>query len=163
MSAIERRVRMMIGRGTIGAIDDATKAQSAQIDMLADETHDAVERFQNYGLTSHPHPDAEAMVVFPGGVRSHGIVLGVEDRRYRLKGLATGEVALYDDLGQVVHLTRDGIRIVSATAVTVEAPKVTVIADRVDLGGEGGAGVARIGDAVEGGVITGGSTAVFAS
>lgn len=33
----------------------------------------------------------------------------VADRRFRLKGLARGEVALYDDQGQSVILTRAGI------------------------------------------------------
>jgi len=33
----------------------------------------------------------------------------VSDRRYRLTGLAEGEVALYDDLGHKVHLAREGI------------------------------------------------------
>ncbi|EFB6788059.1 hypothetical protein FPG81_19955 [Escherichia coli] len=33
----------------------------------------------------------------------------VSDRRYRLKGLQTGEVAVYDDQGQSVTLTREGI------------------------------------------------------
>ena len=38
-----------------------------------------------------------------------GLVVGVEDRRYRLVGLAGGEVAIYDDLGQKVRLKRNGI------------------------------------------------------
>ncbi|TKV19105.1 baseplate assembly protein, partial [Citrobacter sp. TBCS-14] len=33
----------------------------------------------------------------------------VSDRRYRMKGLKTGEVAIYDDQGQSVTLTRAGI------------------------------------------------------
>lgn len=49
------------------------------------------------------------MVLFPGGDRSHGMAVIVADRRYRLKGLARGEVAIYDDQGQSVTLTRGGI------------------------------------------------------
>jgi phage baseplate assembly protein V len=162
-NATDRRVQLMISRGTIAGVDDAAQAQELQLDLLADETHDGVERFQQYGLTSVPLTDAEVVVAFPGGTRSHGIVLAVEDRRYRLRSMAPGEVALYDDQGQVVHLGRDGIRIASGKPVTIEAERATVIADRVDLGGEGGARVARVGDAVSGGVITGGSTKVFAA
>ncbi|MFV2291099.1 baseplate assembly protein, partial [Escherichia coli] len=45
----------------------------------------------------------------PAGDRSHGVVVVVADRRYRLKGLRRGEVALYDDQGQSVVLTRSGL------------------------------------------------------
>ena len=48
---------------------------------------------------------------FFDGDRSHGIVFTIADRRYRLKPLKTGEVAIFDDLGQKVHLTRDGLEV----------------------------------------------------
>jgi phage gp45-like len=49
------------------------------------------------------------------------VVISIEDRRYRLTGLAEGEVALYDDLGQVVHLRRGGLFLESPLNVTVKA------------------------------------------
>jgi phage baseplate assembly protein V len=157
---LARRIAMMIARAVITTVNDQTKAQSLQITLLADEVSDDVERLQNYGMTSVPKPGAEAVTVFVGGDRSHGLVIAVEDRRYRLKGLAEGEVALYDDLGQVVHLKRDGVLIESPSKIEVKAPTVLVSADHVDLGGAGGVGVARIGDSVVGGVIIGGSAKV---
>ena len=102
-------------------------------------------------------------MVFAGGLRSHGLVIAVEDRRYRLRDLKDGEVALYDDLGQVVHLTRDGIRIATSKPLTIAAESVLVEAASIDLGGEGGPAVARVGDTVEGGVITSGSDKVRAA
>ena len=161
--ALEGRVRMMVSRAIVRLVDDERRAQECQVELLDDEVADGMERFQQYGLTSHPFPGAEAVVVCVGGTRSHGIIIAVEDRTYRLSGLETGEVALYDDQGQVVHLKRDGIHIESELKVVVQAPTVTVEADTVNLGGTGGAGVARIGDAVSGGVITGGSTRVKAT
>jgi phage baseplate assembly protein V len=167
---IAGRLQMMIGRGVVSAADDAPQAQALQIELLADEVQDGVERFQGYGFTSHPHPGAEAVVVAVGGTRSHVIVVQVEDRRYRLKNLAPGEVALFDDLGQVIHLKRDGIAIASPLKVSIDAPEiavtgdtVTVDADTVDvaaetvtiesgavrLGGAGGQPVARVGDDVD--------------
>lgn len=67
--------------------------------------------------------------------------------------------------------TDSGLKAVDPTKITCQAPevdltatsKVVVSAPEVDLGGTGGAGVARIGDAVTGGVITGGSTKVKAT
>jgi phage baseplate assembly protein V len=164
---LKGRVTNMIGRCILSAIDDGRKIQSVQIEALEGEAHDNVERFQNYGITSVPYADAEAVTLFVGGLRSHAIVIAVDDRRYRLTGLAQGEVALYDDLGQVVHLKRDGILIRSDNDIDVQggivnltADTVNVIADAVNLGGAGGLGVARIGDTVSGGVITKGSSKV---
>ena len=88
------------------------------------------------------------MAVFPGGMREHGIIITVDDRRYRLTSLAQGEVAMYDDLGQKIELKRDKI--------IVTAPKVVVVSVDVHLGAEGGAKVARIGDKVN---VTFGSSA----
>lgn len=157
------RIRMMISRAIVALVDDARGVQELQIELLDGERQDKVERFGQYGLTSHPHADAEALSVSVGGLRSHAIVIAVEDRRYRLKGLQAGEVALYDDQGQVIHLKRDGVLISSPFKVDIDAPEVTVTADTVNLGEAGGAGVARIGDTVAGGIITGGSDKVFAA
>ena len=165
-----RRVAGTVARATLAAIDDSTKLQTVQIALLADELADGVERFQDYGLTSVPLPDAEAVVVCVGGLRGHAIVVAVDDRRYRPTGLQPGEVCLYDDQGQRVTIKRGGIDItttkpitIHATSVAVTADHVTVTSDDVQLGGAGGMGVARIGDAVTGGVITGGSTKVKAA
>lgn len=130
---IAGRVQMMIGRAVIAAIADDQQAQALQIELMADEVQDGVERFQGYGFTSHPHPGAEAVVAFVGGTRSHGIVVQVEDRRYRMKALAEGEVALFDDLGQVVHLKRDRIAIASPMKVTIDAPEIAATGETVTV------------------------------
>lgn len=150
------RIAMMIGRATIERTDDARQAQELQVELLADEVQDGVERFQGYGFTSVPHPGAEALVAFVGGLRSRGVVVQVEDRRYRLTALAAGEVAIFDDQGQKIVLKRDGIRIESDFKVDIDAPEVNVTADSVTidagdigLGGAGGQPVARIGDDVD--------------
>ncbi len=109
IAPIQRRVALMVGRAVIRLIDDSLKCQVVQIDALAGETLSNVERFQQYGYTSVPQSGAEAVFVCVAGNRSHPIVIAVEDRRYRLKGLQAGEVALYDDLGHIIRLGRDGI------------------------------------------------------
>lgn len=103
-----RRLRLLVSRGVLRLVDDSLKLQSVQVTMLGDQPANA-ERFQEYGYTSHPHPGAEAIVAAVGGARAHLVTLSVDDRRYRLVGLEQGEVAIYDDLGQKVHLTREGI------------------------------------------------------
>lgn len=127
LGPLARSVKNAAARAVVKLVHDAPKMQALQLGLLADEVADNIERFQEYGFTSHPHVGAEAVVIFPGGDRSHGLVVAVDDRRYRIK-VAAGEVALYDDLGQFVHLKRDGIEVTSPTKILATAPTVTVVA-----------------------------------
>ena len=72
------------------------------------------EYLQHYGLTSRPQPGAEMVYQVQGNLV---IALSSDDRRYRLR-VEQGEVALYDDLGQKVHLSRGGILIQSGQITT---------------------------------------------
>lgn len=116
----------LIGRAVMSYARQEGGMLLIQSERLADETADHLESFEGYGLAAWPLPGAEAIVASVGGVRSHGVVIAIADRRYRFELGAQGEVALHDDQGQVVHLKRDGIRIVSEFKVEVEAPEVTV-------------------------------------
>ena len=142
MRPLQARVMGMLARAVITAVNDAASAQALQIETLADDAADEVERFAQYGFTSVPHPGAEAIVAAMGGLRSHGVVIAVEDRRYRLKGLKSGEVALFDDQDQVVKLGREGVEITTPRRMRIEA-------ETIELGGEGGRKVARVGDQVD--------------
>lgn len=123
-----RRVNLMVARGVLALVNDAAKMQGVQVKLLSGEVRD-MERFQNYGFTSQPHSGAEVAAVFVGGNRDHGLVLAIDDRRYRLKGQQGGEVALYDDLGHIIKLSRTGIVITGAThdINIVDCPNVNVI------------------------------------
>ncbi len=128
----------MASRGVVSVINAALRMQGLQVRLLAGEVKDGLEHFEPYGFTAHPHAGAEAIVLFLGGDRSHGIVLATPDRRYRLKGLQAGEVALYDDLDHVVKLGRTGIeidggghtlKITNAPIVRFETPLLEVTGD----------------------------------
>jgi phage baseplate assembly protein V len=103
------RVRLSIGRAMLGLVNDAAKLQAVQVTLRADEVRANAEHFQHYGFTSVPLPGAEGIGLAVGGSTDHMVVINIDDRRYRLKALAEGEVALYDDQGQKIHFTRDGI------------------------------------------------------
>lgn len=92
---LKRRVLLMIGRGVVQLVNDAKGLQVVQITGLAGEVLDGVERFQEYGFSSMPDAGAEAVFVAVSGDRSHPIILGTEDRRFRLKNLGGGDVAIY--------------------------------------------------------------------
>ena len=109
-----------MARGTVSAANGAKPMRELQINLLAGEMRDEVEHTEPYGFTSEPLTDGlpEAFALFFDGDRSHGIVFCVADRRYRLKSLKPGEVAIYDDLGQKIHLTRTGIEVVTPKNLT---------------------------------------------
>ncbi|MEM7422096.1 MAG: phage baseplate assembly protein V [Pseudomonadota bacterium] len=141
-----RRIAMMLCRGVLLRSDDSAGVQEGQYSLFAEETATRAQRMQNYGFTSTPHPGAEAVVASLSGARDHLIVLVVDDRRYRLKPIATGEVALYDDRGAKVHLTRDGIRISDPNRIDLDAPEIYLNAPKVIADGQP---VSRITDRVQ--------------
>jgi len=158
---LQRRISGLILRGVVRLVKDSPGVQQLQLSLLAGETTpDSVEHVQPYGFTSVPQVGAEpAIALFPQGERSHAIVLVVGDRRYRLRDLSAGEVALFDDQDQKLVLGRDEIRLEDkhGNTIVLDAAGVTVTSSgtvnvnasgAVNLGGPGGAGVARIGDRV---------------
>lgn len=99
----------MAGRFLLQAISDATDVQSVQISGQSGFELDEVERMQEYGFTSVPVSGAESVGVAVGGSRDHTIIVATDDRRFRLKNLKSGEVALYDKNGLVLVLAEDGV------------------------------------------------------
>lgn len=132
---LQNRVANLLARAVLRRVDDSQDLQQLQVDALDGETRDAVERFQQYGFTSVPEDGAEAAVLFVGGHRDHGIAVAVDDRRHRLKGLASGEVALYHKDGARVLLKANG-----SIEVTPKSGQDVVLAG-------GSAKVGRVGDA----------------
>ena len=115
----------IISRCTVALASAAGRLQSLQIRMLADEVKDNVEHLEPYGFTSCPHSGAEGVAVFPGGDRSHGVVLVIADRRFRLQGLKPGEVAIYTDEGAKLHFERGNKLRIVAGEVHIESATLT--------------------------------------
>jgi len=131
---LKNRVMLTVARGVVSLVNDSLKMQTVQAQLLKREVRDGIERFQNYGYTSKPHPGAEGVFVFVGGNRDHGLCIAVDDRRYRLTGLADGEVAIYTDEGDKIHLKRGNVieittetfRVNAATKVEINTPLFAV-------------------------------------
>lgn len=126
------RVMMMFARGVLRAVTDTGPRQQVQVELLKDELRDGLEHMQNYGFTSHPR-GGDVAVAFLGGNREQGIVLVVDDRRYRIPLLA-GEVAIYDDLGNKIELLREMVKVTAVQHVEVEAPTIKFIGDLEVIG-----------------------------
>lgn len=161
---VVRALQNLLSRGTVKSVNSSTKMQTLQIGLLSDEVVANAEHFEQYGFTSCPLEGAEHVSGFPGGDRSHPIVLVVADRRYRLQGLASGDAALYDYRGQSVVLTAQGIVVnalnytvhtgeftVNATKYTVNAPTKINGALETSEGIKGGGSIETAGDGVFGG------------
>lgn len=125
LAPLRQRLALMVGRAVVLLVQDGLKLQGLQVSLLAEEVREDVERFQNYGFTSHPLPGAEAIAVGVAGSRDHMVVLAVDDRRYRLVGLQAGEVAIYTDEGDKIVLKRGGtVEVTASTKVRLVTPLV---------------------------------------
>jgi len=133
---LARRIRLMVSRAVVRLVNDATKTQTMQVEILKGEVYSAIERMQEYGISSVPRAGAEAIVLSLNGDRGHGVVIVAADKRYRLTGLEEGEVALHDDQGQSVIIKRDGIEI-NGQMITLNGDTVingTVTNNGVNIG-----------------------------
>lgn len=119
--SIGRRLAQLVSRAVIQMVNDAGGLQELQVQALADELLDRVERFQQYGLTTVPLPGAEGLLLSVGGSRSNAVIIAVDDRRYRLQALEGGEVALYTDEGDFIHLKRGNVIAMKTTTLEVDA------------------------------------------
>lgn len=132
MSDAFNRVMMMFGRGVMRLVNDSGARQQVQVEMLKNEFLDDVEHMQNYGFTSHP-TGGDVAVAFNGGNREQGIVLVIDDRRYRIPLLA-GEVAMYDDQGNKIELLREMVKVTAVQHVEVVAPTIKLIGNLEVIG-----------------------------
>lgn len=110
-----QRIWSLFSRGVLTNKDGSGKIRKVQTELYLGDVRENVEHFEPYGFTSEPFTGAETLTMSIDGDRCHTIAICVADRRYRLKGLKDGEVAIFDDQKQMVKLSRDGI--------DVETPK----------------------------------------
>lgn len=157
IAPIQRKVLLTIGRGIILATKDSDGIQVIQGSFLAGETKSDVEKMHHFGFSSHAPKGSDCIMVCVGGNRENGIIIATESRQYRFKDLGEGEVALYSQSGDFVHL-KDGnvidvktktLNITADTEVNITTPTTNISGD-VNIGGN---------EAVEGDVdITGSET-----
>lgn len=138
---LRRRVRLMISRAVLAAVNDAGGIQLVQVKLLDGEVRDGVERLQNYGFTSVPKAGAEGLMACVSGDRDHGIIVSMDDRRYRPKSLQPGECAMYTDedkaagdhriifkRGKEIHLVAGASSIVMTPAgITITTPNLDIV------------------------------------
>ncbi|WP_339521844.1 phage baseplate assembly protein V [Pseudomonas sp. EL_65y_Pfl2_R96] len=155
-------LKSMMARGTVVLAAAGKMMQTLQVKLTAGELKDGAEHFEPYGITSNPLPGAEVLTMFLGGDRSHAVVLVAADRRYRIKELKPGEVAIYTDEGDKVHFKRGRIidietqtlNIKATTAVNFDTPLITQTGQIVSEGDQVAGGISQI-EHVHTGVLAG--------
>lgn len=119
LDKLHRRLQLMVTRAVVRLVDPSTLMQQLQVERLPGEVLDRIEHFEGYGRTAHAPAGAESIVL---GRRGRLVAISVAHRQFRVRNLAAGEQALYDDLGNVIHFKRDRILINSVQLVEVIAP-----------------------------------------
>lgn len=146
--------QMMAGalaRGVVVLANSARMLQSLQLRITAGEFKDDMEHLEPYGFTSCPHPGAEALAGFLGD-RSHGVVIMVADRRFRLKGLKPGEVGLSTDegdylvfkRGRVIEVETVTLKVKAETAVEFDTPVIRTTGRIESVGDQVAGGISQI-------------------
>lgn len=145
-------LKSMLARGTVVLAAAGKKMQTLQVRLTAGELKDGAEHFEPYGFTSNPLGGAEVLTAFLGGDRSHAVVLVAADRRYRIQTMKSGEVAIYTDEGDKVHLKRgrvidietETLNIKASTAVNFETPVINQTGKIVSQGDQVAGSVSQI-------------------
>lgn len=130
---IGNAIQNMVARCTVALSNAAGKMQLLQIRLLAGEVKSGLEHMEPYGFTCNPLPGAEGIAIFPGGDRSVGYVIVTTDRRYRIKGLQPGELAIYSHEGTSIKFKNGRIIDIECDEYNIKAKKFTVTAEQQTL------------------------------
>ncbi|CAM3169889.1 phage baseplate assembly protein V [Moritella viscosa] len=134
LAPLRRKMRMLVSRAVVSVVNDSLKRQNLQVSVLADETVDDVEHFQNYGHCSVAPMGSEAMVVSVAGGRAGLVALAVEDKAVRPVGGIEGDSILYHLEGHNIKLTKGGKAVITVTEVIFNVEKkATIISPETEI------------------------------
>ena len=105
---LRNRVYTMITRAVIETVNDTEGMQLVKVNLLAGEARDDIERFQNFGFSSHPPDSSECVAVAIGGNRDHLIIIVADDRASRITGLLKGESVQYNNKNEFWKIKTNG-------------------------------------------------------
>jgi len=133
------KILVMIGRGRVKLVNDSGRAQTMQVQLNALETtDDKTPRIAEYGFSSNPPADSDAVLLYLNGDRTLGVVIGTNHQASRPTSLKPGESILFDNLGQRVFISKNGIvvegiglpiTINSTASVTLNCPQAHLTGD----------------------------------
>ena len=106
-----------LGRTTMN-VNDGGAVQTVQARLNALSVRDKVPLLYGYGMTGSPPIGADLHVAFLDGDPSKAVAIASGHQTYRLRGLGSGDSALYDSRGHRVWLTSAGITLTGDIAHT---------------------------------------------
>ena len=129
--SLPRTVDRLLGLLTWAKVS-ASRALAGKLGLVQSDAprDDEFQYWQPYGFQARPLAGADAIVVSMGSNADQRIALLVGDRRYTI-ALEAGEVAIVDDLGQKVHLTRTGI-VIDSSGIKLGAAAALGVARATD-------------------------------
>lgn len=144
LAPLYRRIRLLVGRCVLDAVDDSLQRQNVQVRLLSGESASEIEHFQQAGFTSIPLPGATGLYLATGGKRTSLAAFLLENKERRKKDLKPGESCIYH-IGEDDHyfiLENDGVARLVCKRFLVEAseevifdtPKATFTHD-IETGG----------------------------
>lgn len=112
VAALSRRqgASIAFSRSTAPPIDTGA-VQTIQGQMDALSARDAMPVLMHYGFSSAMPVGGDKVVAYLGATRSSPVVVATGHQTYRLTGLATGEVAIYDMWGHSIKLGSAGVTV----------------------------------------------------
>lgn len=128
------KIKSAVGKALIEAVADGNEIQLVKVSGLDNETQSDLERVQEYGITSNPPIGSEAVVLYVGGSKDHGIVIKTDSGEFRVQSLASGEVCIYSQFGQKILLDQNG-EIISSNSggkTTLDSSGVFIAGDGTD-------------------------------
>ncbi len=87
----------------------AGNTQSAQVQTANNEIADNVKFIEAYGFTAKPKQNGECILLNIQGNPGNVVALVIGNRELRFKELNDGEVAMYDDAGNLLHFKNGGV------------------------------------------------------
>lgn len=110
-------VNMMTGGNT----------QHCQAKTSGGEILNNVAFLEPYGFTAKPLPKSETLLLRVGGSKFNNVVLNIGNRSLRFKELKDGEVAMYDNSGNLLHFKNGGnIDFKAAATLNQTAPAINI-------------------------------------
>ena len=133
VTALLRRqgASVAFSRSTAPPIDTGA-VQTIQGQMDALSARDAMPVLFHYGYSSAMPVGGDKVVGYLDATRSSPVVIATGHQTYRLTGLATGEVAIYDMWGRSVKLGASGISI-NGNGATLTIANVPTLIQNGDI------------------------------
>lgn len=129
-----RRIQMALSIGRVTAASDSGPIQKLQVQTPLEVRGDTP-RMSDFGFSSGLPVGSDVVVAFLGGDRSSGVIIASNHQSYRQSGLNPGETIIYSQWGQLVKLTKTGIKmdaagqpvdVINSTVVTIVASEEVI-------------------------------------